>query len=361
MATSVQKGRNIKSRGIALTHKDQGYSANQRPVSLLMKSDIDPATLTVDIIKNLEQVQLKISMQEFLRKFFDMWSSDAELLTKLLGFQTELEHEAETNPTDEWLQQWNEDRQEYLDGKLTSMTIIKKARDGEELTLPEQFELIKVRKQFEDGASEHCPDLFKSTEQSPKPAEVPEPKPAAAPAAPQASAAPAATVESSSGATTQPPEETPVDKEVDVTKSAAFIEMQKKLEDMTATVKAAEEIVKAKKSADRAVAVTKATAMTFVDADHRDAIVETILNPEMAAVVAVLEKAVEALAAKDAELVAKDAEIVKAKEAFANGEEIGAQGELSKAAKGEDDAQAKLDEIIKSRQDALANDLKNLS
>lgn len=360
MATSVQKGRNIKSRGIALTHKDQGYSANQRPVSLLMKSDIDPSTLTVDIIKNLEQVQLKISMQEFLRKFFDMWSSDAELLTKLLGFQTELEHEAEINPTDEWLQQWNEDRQEYLDGKLTSMTIIKKARDGEELTLPEQFELIKVRKQFEDGAAEYCPDLLKSTEQSPKPAEAPEPKPAA-PAAPQAPAAPAATVDSSSGATTQPPEETPVDKEVDVTKSAAFIEMQKKLEEMTATVQAAEEIVKAKKAADRAVAVTKATAMSFVSEEHRDAVVETILNPEMASVVAVLEKAVEALAAKDAELAAKDAEIVKAKEAFANGEEIGAQGDLTKAARGEEDAQARLDEIIKSRQEALANDLKNLS
>lgn len=32
------KGRKVKSRGIALCHVDQGYSANQRPVSLLTKS-----------------------------------------------------------------------------------------------------------------------------------------------------------------------------------------------------------------------------------------------------------------------------------------------------------------------------------
>ncbi|MBI6136907.1 hypothetical protein JEQ04_03395 [Serratia plymuthica] len=32
------KDRKVKSRGIALCHVDQGYSANQRPVSLLTKS-----------------------------------------------------------------------------------------------------------------------------------------------------------------------------------------------------------------------------------------------------------------------------------------------------------------------------------
>lgn len=32
------KGRKVKSRGIALCHVDQGYSANQRHVSLLTKS-----------------------------------------------------------------------------------------------------------------------------------------------------------------------------------------------------------------------------------------------------------------------------------------------------------------------------------
>lgn len=40
---SAQKGRAIKSRGIALCHKDQGFSANGRSVSLLTKSADLPA------------------------------------------------------------------------------------------------------------------------------------------------------------------------------------------------------------------------------------------------------------------------------------------------------------------------------
>ncbi|HCM9743070.1 TPA: hypothetical protein N5O31_000376 [Enterobacter hormaechei subsp. steigerwaltii] len=42
-ADSAQKGRAIKSREIALCHKDQGFSANGRPVSLLTKSADLPA------------------------------------------------------------------------------------------------------------------------------------------------------------------------------------------------------------------------------------------------------------------------------------------------------------------------------
>ncbi|HDC4394336.1 TPA: hypothetical protein O8L15_000525 [Enterobacter cloacae] len=42
-ADSAQKGRAIKIRGIALCHKDQGFSANGRPVSLLTKSADLPA------------------------------------------------------------------------------------------------------------------------------------------------------------------------------------------------------------------------------------------------------------------------------------------------------------------------------
>ncbi|KJO24199.1 hypothetical protein V1581_17825 [Enterobacter bugandensis] len=37
-APESNPGRNVKSRGIALCHKDQGFSANGRSVSLLTKS-----------------------------------------------------------------------------------------------------------------------------------------------------------------------------------------------------------------------------------------------------------------------------------------------------------------------------------
>ncbi|HDH8532567.1 TPA: hypothetical protein PJM12_005353, partial [Escherichia coli] len=63
----------IKEKGIALCHKAQGYSANNRPVSLLMKSDLKPEQLTDDIVKALRQVTVELSFEEYLRRFFDMW------------------------------------------------------------------------------------------------------------------------------------------------------------------------------------------------------------------------------------------------------------------------------------------------
>ncbi|HCC5834886.1 hypothetical protein [Citrobacter farmeri] len=42
--TVPQKTATIKLKGIALTHKEQGYSANLRPVSLLMKADVNELT-----------------------------------------------------------------------------------------------------------------------------------------------------------------------------------------------------------------------------------------------------------------------------------------------------------------------------
>lgn len=42
--TVPQKTATIKLKGIALTHQAQGYSANLRPVSLLMKADVKDLT-----------------------------------------------------------------------------------------------------------------------------------------------------------------------------------------------------------------------------------------------------------------------------------------------------------------------------
>lgn len=49
----VEKGKNPH---LALTHKDQGYSANKRPVSLLMKKL--SIKLTDELIKSLETLGL---------------------------------------------------------------------------------------------------------------------------------------------------------------------------------------------------------------------------------------------------------------------------------------------------------------
>lgn len=352
VSTLIEKGRKIKSRGIALTHQDQGYSANKRHVSLLTKSDIDPDKLTVDIIKSLEQVQLNISMEEYLRRFFHLWSSDAELLTKVLGMKTEFEQSIEDNPPgdDSWEQEWNEQHQKYLDEKLSSVTLIKKAKEGADLSLLEQYQLIKARKEFEDG----CEELGLQFEDSAVTKPVVENKPAVET---QKSVESHSRTVSSAGANANTNEETPVENvEVDVTKSAAFIEMQKALaaqaeemKVMREQVTAAQEIMKAAKEAKRAVSLEKAAAFTFVAEEQREVVADVIENPAQATLLAVLEKAAEELKAKDEALVAKDNEIEEIKKSFGNGKEIGTTGTLTDAAKGSQDAQQRLNEIIKAR------------
>ena len=63
----------------------------------------------VKVQKALEQITVTLSMEEFLRKFFDMWYDDAELLVKLMGLQTENEYWREQAPEAssdaEWLQE----------------------------------------------------------------------------------------------------------------------------------------------------------------------------------------------------------------------------------------------------------------
>lgn len=347
----IEKGRKIKSRGIALTHKDQGYSANNRHVSLLTKSEVDPSKLTVDIIKSLEQVQLNISMEEYLRRFFHLWSSDAELLTKVLGMKTEFEQNLEDNPPndDSWEAEWNEQHQKYLEDKLSSVTLVKKAKEGAELSLLEQYQLIKARKDFEDGCQELGVD-FGDDSTVTKPATEVKP-----PVETHKGVTAVAPTESSAGATTNT-EETPVTTEVDITKSQQFVDLMKanealvaQMKGMEGTLNAAQEIVKAQQVAKRAVAVAKAAEFTFVSAEQREAVADVIENPAQATLVAVLEKAAADLKVANEALVAKDQEIEDVKKSFADGKPVGGEGALTDIAKGAQDAQAALDRIIAAR------------
>lgn len=279
---SLEKSRKIKSRGIALTHKDQGYSANQRPVSLLMKSDISPDKLTVEVIKTLRQVSVEISMEEFLRRFFDMWSSDAQLLAKMFGYETELENEAAENPTDEWLQDYNERVQERLEEKLECITLLKSAKEGKELSLPEQYALLKAQQTFENGVAEFgitfeevagtaTADINKTVVISTDSGE--------------------ATV-TSGEIKTDHTEETIVDKvETDVTKSQVYIDLMKQNEELKANAAAAKEIIKASEDLRKATLVEKTKGMSFIDEDQREGVAVMLMKSENALVLTLLEKA----------------------------------------------------------------------
>ncbi|HEY3588474.1 MAG TPA: hypothetical protein VGL07_00085 [Buttiauxella sp.] len=56
---AAPKGKTIKEKGIALCHQSQGYSANLRPVSLMMKADLN--TLSTDQIEALKRLGYTIN------------------------------------------------------------------------------------------------------------------------------------------------------------------------------------------------------------------------------------------------------------------------------------------------------------
>ncbi|AUE23398.1 hypothetical protein Ro1_00193 [Raoultella phage Ro1] len=273
MSALVVKAKTIKDKGIALCHESQGYSANMRPVSLLMKSDLAPEQITKDVVKALRQVTVDMSFEEFLRRFFDMWSSDAELLAKLLGFETELENAAAENPDDEWLQRWNDDNQEWLESKMESISIAKAANAGEELDLVKQYELIKLQQMFEKGVAEHGV-IFDAKDTQ----ETEVIKGAVKPDVPVQN-----TIEN---------KETSVsDTVTDVTKSQEYLDLVKKLEEANAKNAQAELIIKAAVEAEKKNALTKAKGFTFAAEEDHESLADFIIEKANAPVVALLEKA----------------------------------------------------------------------
>lgn len=272
MSALVVKAKTIKDKGIALCHESQGYSANMRPVSLLMKTNLAPEQITKDVVKALRQVTVDMSFEEFLRRFFDMWSSDAELLAKLLGFETELENAAAENPDDEWLQRWNDDNQEWLESKMESISIAKAANAGEELDLVKQYELIKLQQMFEKGVAEHGV-IFDAKDTQ----ETEVIKDAAKPDVPVQN-----TIEN---------KETSVSDTVDVTKSQEYLDLVKKLEEANAKNAQAELIIKAAVEAEKKNALTKAKGFTFAAEEDHESLADFIIEKANAPVVALLEKA----------------------------------------------------------------------
>jgi len=95
---------------VALVSKHQGGPASSRTVliSKSLNDGIRPRN-PVKVQKALDQVTVTMSMEEFLRRWFDLWWDDATLLTKLMGFETEHEAWVRENGTD-GLDDWMEER-----------------------------------------------------------------------------------------------------------------------------------------------------------------------------------------------------------------------------------------------------------
>lgn len=71
---------------IALVHSSQGGAANNYHEALVLKSTND---ITDEYLEKATMVKVTLPFDDFLEKFFGMWSDNADLLTEILGFSDE--------------------------------------------------------------------------------------------------------------------------------------------------------------------------------------------------------------------------------------------------------------------------------
>lgn len=330
MSTNIDKAcgkrtKKIKSKGIALCHKLQGYGANNRPISLLMKSELSPDQLTEDVIKALRQVTLEISFEEYLRRFFDMWSCDAENLAFILGFKTEWE---------EYLEQCEPEQvdnyREFMEERLSYITLLKAANEGKtDFTLEEEYELIKAQQQFEKALKMQPEekDLDKAANQ---PAAEPAAEPEKVPAEP----AQQDPVEPETEPAAEPQPDPVPEEPVDVTKSQEYIDLLKRYEEMEARVAKADEIIKAAVEVRRKEAEDLLKSFVFVNDEQVASLIDFVMDESNAAIVEVMKAANQMI--EEAK-----AETVKAREEFGLQEEVGT------------DAAPEVDDLVKSAEDII--------
>lgn len=85
---------------IALTAKSQGGPANAHDYALVLKSN----KFSKEAIEKMQQVQVTLELPEFLRRFFDMYYTDSEVLARLMGYvppdNGEVEYDSESYYTE---------------------------------------------------------------------------------------------------------------------------------------------------------------------------------------------------------------------------------------------------------------------
>lgn len=99
---------------LALTSKSNG-PANGMDVALVMKN----TNFSPEFIQKIQEVQVTLSLPEFLRRFFSVYYEDAEVLARFLGY-------VPPESSDEW------NYEDYIQEKVDSFTILKSLNDTQD-------------------------------------------------------------------------------------------------------------------------------------------------------------------------------------------------------------------------------------
>lgn len=118
-ATRVLKDISFEHDGahVALVSKEQGGPANGHDYALVMKSN----GFSQEAIQKMQSVQVTLELPEFLRRFFDMYYTDSEVLARLMGYVPE-----EVEDDDIY------GSEAYYAERLESFTIMKSLNEAED-------------------------------------------------------------------------------------------------------------------------------------------------------------------------------------------------------------------------------------
>ena len=101
---------------IALCHKDQGV-ANNADYALVLKA----SKFSDEAVAKMQQVKVTMELPDFLRRFFDLWYDDAEVLAAMMGYVEPVE--APTEEIQDWIQ-----------SRMAAFEIIKSAHEASNIS-----------------------------------------------------------------------------------------------------------------------------------------------------------------------------------------------------------------------------------
>ena len=113
---------------VALVHRSQGGAANGYTEALVMKSVDD---ILDDDIEKATMVKVTLPFDDFLEKFFNVYSDDADILTEILGFKDEEDMSEQDKSEMSWEEYKAECEKEKQDF-INSVEILKSVKEGTE-------------------------------------------------------------------------------------------------------------------------------------------------------------------------------------------------------------------------------------
>ena len=108
---------------IALVSTEQGGPASGHDYALVMKS----VNFSEEFIQKASEIKVTLEITEFLRRFFNIYSEEAEVLARALGFTTAMQDRAAAEAADDAMESEDEPStyEDYIQSKMEAFEVMK--------------------------------------------------------------------------------------------------------------------------------------------------------------------------------------------------------------------------------------------